>query len=104
MHTELPDHIVPYKRYCVEIIEEVATTGLSRIPEDTSTRQKIKKWYRSILPHFRAIWQRLTKQDLVSPDVEPSFKNMVKASVNSGFWIYHPFGRSAGGQIALSSS
>lgn len=104
MHTELPDYLVPYKRYCVEVIEEVATTGRSRIPEDTCTRQKIKQWYRSILPQLKAIWQRLTKQHLVSPFVSPSLRNMVKATVNSGFWIYHPFGNSGRGKNVISSS
>lgn len=104
MHTELPDYIVPYKRYCAEIIEEVATTGHSRIPEEQSTRQKIRKWYRRVLPHFRAVWQRLAKQYLVSPCITQNLKNMVKATVNSGFWIYHPFGNSGGGEIALTSS
>ena len=75
IHSELPDYIIPYKRYCAEIIEEVSVTGHSRIPEDTCTRQKIKQWYHRILGHLKAVWQRLVKQNLLSPYTTPGLKN-----------------------------
>lgn len=104
IHIELPDYIAPFKRYCIEVIEKVCEKSHSRIPEDCSTRQKIRKWYRKVLPHLKAVWQRLIKQNLMSPFENPNFKNLVKASVNSGFWIYHPFGNCGREKYELSSS
>jgi hypothetical protein len=104
MHTELPDNLVPYKRYSVEVIEAVATDSRSEIPADTNTRQKIKRWYHLAVGHFKAVWQRLVKRDLLSPNTTQSLKNMVKAVVNSGFWSFHPFGNGGRAQSVLRSS
>jgi len=90
---ELPDYIIPYKRYSLEVIINICVADDSCIvPEDNSTRQKIKKWYKAVVSHLIAVWQRLAKRDLLSPSIKPTLKNMVTAAVNSGMWAYHPNG------------
>ncbi|NLA27795.1 MAG: hypothetical protein GX878_10425 [Firmicutes bacterium] len=53
VHHELPDILVPYKRYCSQSIEAVITgeKGLS-IVADESTINRWKQWFRSLADYF----------------------------------------------------
>ena len=97
-HTELPDFLVPYKRYSRENIEDVLAGSRTGSPDDERTRDKIRKWYRQIRIYLDGIWKRLVNQKLASPKRTPTFLEMVTAAVNSGFWTTHPNGR---GRTAL---
>ena len=92
-HTELPDFLVPYKRYSRESIEDVLAGSRSGSPDDERTRSKIREWYRQIRIYLDGIWKRLANQKLASPKRIPTFAQMVTAAVNSGFWTTHPNGR-----------
>lgn len=53
VHHELPDILVPYKRYSSESIEAVVTgeKGLS-VVADESTINRWKRWFRALADHF----------------------------------------------------
>lgn len=92
MHTELPDIMVPYKRYSSDVLGCVAEGKEANVPYDERTRQKIRAWYGAIKDHLWGIWQQQVKLGFVSPDFKPNFVSLVRATVNSGNWLYHPFG------------
>ena len=94
LHTELPDLLVPYKRYSRECIEDVLAQSRAGEPDDERTRSKIRRWYRQIRSYLDGIWKRLVTQTFASPKKIPSFLEMVTAAVNSGFWTTHPNGPS----------
>ena len=92
LHTELPDFLVPYKRYSRECIEDVLAQSRAGEPDDERTRSKIRRWYRQIRSYLDGIWKRLVTQTFASPKKIPNFLEMVTAAVNSGFWTTHPNG------------
>ena len=53
IHHELPDILVPYKRYDMESIEAVINEGTSLdVAADDSTISRWKKWFRALSYHF----------------------------------------------------
>ena len=93
IHTELPGTMVPFKRYSAALVELVATGKKADLPYEERTRQKIRAWYKAVKSHLLGIWQQQVKRGFVSPDLIPSLITLVRATVNSGNWPYHPFGR-----------
>ncbi len=93
MHIELPDIFVPYKRYSAAVIESVVEERNSGVPYDGRTRQKICSWYQAVKSHLLGVWQQQVKLGLASPDFIPQLVSLVRVAVNSGNWLYHPFGR-----------
>ncbi len=53
VHHELPDILVPYKRYCSQSIEAVITgeKGLS-VVADESTINRWKQWFKALVDYF----------------------------------------------------
>ena len=86
-HSEIPDFLVPYKRYSREAIEQVCLSDRALVPEEERSRQRLRTWYRSMTSHLRAVWQRLVKQLLLPREKAPTFQDLVKICVNSGFWV-----------------
>ncbi|NLY04544.1 DUF6431 domain-containing protein [Candidatus Sordicultor fermentans] len=93
MHIELPDIFIPYKRYSAAVIESVIEEKTSGAPYEERTRQKICSWYRRVKSHLLGVWQQQVKLGLASPGFIPHLVSLVRAAVNSGNWLYHPFGR-----------
>ena len=89
LHLELPWFLIPYKRYRLEVIEDRA----EQAPVEERTRQKIKAWYGQIKTDFLGVWQWCIMQGFASPQISPVLTTYVRATVNSGFWPTHPFGR-----------
>jgi len=95
LHTELPDFIVPYKRYSAEVVEKISRGERVDAPYEERTRQKIKAWYKRAIEHLQGVWRQQVNFGFVSPCVVSSFVFLVRATVNSGNWLCHPFGRTA---------
>lgn len=93
LHIELPAIFVPFKRYSAAVIESVIEGKARSVPYDERTRQKFRAWYKAVKSHLQGIWQQQVKQGFASPDIIPNFVSLVRATVNSGNWLYHPFGR-----------
>jgi hypothetical protein len=97
LHRELTDFMVPYKRYSTEVVEKVSKGERVYTPYEERTRQKIRVWYKKVIGHLQGVWRQQVKLGFVSPYLVPSFVSLVRAAVNSGNWLYHPFGRTAYG-------
>lgn len=93
LHTELPDLIVPYKRYSAEVIVAVSNGNNTDVPQDGRTGQKIKAWFKRIIPHLQGVWHRQVALGFGSPSDVPDFTFLVRLAVNTGYWLNHPFGR-----------
>jgi len=103
IHAELPDFLVPYKRYKVGSIEAVLTGIAQIIPTEESTRQRWKKWYRQLRDHFlgvaRSVWRQQAEVErtlFASPSIKKSsnwdetaftLAELVSLTVNSGNWL-----------------
>lgn len=93
MHLELPNNLIPKKRYEASVIEAMVTQeDLEGYPEDERTRSKIRSWYRWFKVHLHAVWQKNILEGFASPIQPLDFKTMVRAIVNTGHWPYHPNG------------
>lgn len=104
IHAELPDFLVPYKRYTADVIEAVLTGTAAVAPTEETTRRRWRIWYLQIQNHFlgamssvRRILQETARTLLASPSKKSSFEvplltglsltEMVRLTVNSGNWI-----------------
>lgn len=103
LHAELPDYLVPYKRYKVGVIAAVLGGTAQVAPLEESTRQCWRVWYRQMHDHLLGVAASIRRQFqetaqilLASPNLETfSFQNpnrldlveLVKLAVNSGNWI-----------------
>lgn len=92
LHLELPDSLVPYKRYEATVIVQIITGQDHYVPSEYRTTQKIKRWYRQIQSILIGVWQRIVKEGFASPKESPNLYRLVRVAVNSGFWPYHPYG------------
>lgn len=92
IHLELPDNLLPYKRYEAEVIEDAIATNNSCVPSDQRTIKKIRRWYRQVKASLTGVWNRMVKSGFASPNEEPDLFLLVRTAVNSGFWTYHPYG------------
>jgi uncharacterized protein YbaR (Trm112 family) len=95
LHTELPDFIVPYKRYSAAVIVSVSEGEGINVPYEERTRQKIRAWCERVISHLQGVWRQQVNLGFVSPYIVPNFVSLVRATVNSGNWLCHPFGRTA---------
>ena len=95
LHTELPGFIVPYKRYSATVIVTVSEGGRTDVPYEERTRQKIRAWRKRVISHLQGVWRQQVNLGFVSPYIVPDFVSLVRATVNSGNWLCHPFGRTA---------
>ncbi len=85
--------MIPFKHYSAAVIACVAEGERSDIPFEERTRQKIRAWFKAVGNHLLGIWQQLVERGFVSPTLIPNLVFLVRATVNSGNWLYHPFGR-----------
>lgn len=60
IHHELPDCVVPYKRYDADSLETFATQGrTAAIAADESTLQRWERWFRAWAPYVTGCWAAL---------------------------------------------
>ncbi len=62
LHTELPDFLLPYKRYCRAVFEEVLSGKKPDIPLETRTHGKFRAWYRRLQATFASWKDRMAKR------------------------------------------
>ncbi len=103
IHAELPEFVVPYKRYGVGSIEAVLTGVAKAAPAEESTRWRWRAWHRQLREHFlgvaRSVWRHgaeIARTLLASPTESSSTTRncivwplaaLVRLAVNSGNWI-----------------
>jgi hypothetical protein len=93
LHHELPDCIVPYKRYGADVIERVingkeAEQQTKRNTCGANTIRRLQGWWETVKPYFLNILLTLTARFGVSFGKPPAFKETVRAVANSNNWVF----------------
>lgn len=104
LHHELPDIVVPYKRYDADTIEEVLSGKETNpsFPCETSTAVRLRVWFLLLRSYFEGTVRALRflyRQDIALQEelaalasLEPAgmengwLKRLVRVIVNSGRW------------------
>ena len=93
IHHELPDCMVPYKRHCADTFEKISLEGLGDLrnqdlPCENRTILRLRLWLGTVLPYFMNILKTLSAKFGVPHNPTPTFKEIVRAAVNSSNWIF----------------
>jgi hypothetical protein len=86
-HHDLPDCIVPYKRHCAGIIENIAL-GSNEAADDIRTDARIKTWWAAVRVYFMNILKTLSIKHGARYQDPPAFREIIRAVVNSNNWIF----------------
>ena len=108
IHHELPDLIVPYKRYSSEVIENCICDKTESLPCELTTIQKLKIWYFLLESYFESTFEALKVlyedyedlqneilmlQPLKNKRCHPDgwLKKLVRIIVNLNRWVHTRF-------------
>ena len=93
IHHELPDCLVPYKRFCVEMIAEAVTSEISdsTFPGETSTLIRLRVWFKlfhDYVSRLREHFLLLYKTDISAIDLKTTggLQRIVRILCNSNLW------------------
>lgn len=94
-HRELPDSLIPYKRYGVEAFCEIAESTEARHTCETSTWLRIRAWLAWFISYAQNIVTGLIVANLLPATFYPGYTLrqqtacFVRLVTNSGNWIQH---------------
>ena len=93
IHHELPDCLVPYKRFCVEMIAEAVTSEISdsTFPGETSTLIRLRVWFKLVLDYVSRLREHfllLYKTDIsaINAGTTGGLKRIVRILSGSNLW------------------
>ena len=86
IHHELPDCLVPYKRYGAKHIESIVNKADEICSDNTARR--IRAWWATVKAYFLAILLTLVERFGVRFGKPPAFKEIVRAVANSNNWVF----------------
>ena len=86
IHHELPDILMPYKRHCMETIENVIAGKTEDVPCEISTISRIRAWWIACQLYFESIMASLRTKYGAVFNARPAPREIVKAVVNSHNW------------------
>lgn len=101
IHHELPDCVVPYKRYSAEVIEDIIRIDAENPCCENSTIWRIKRWWATFCLYFRGVLASLTEKYDVVFSANPTLKEIVRAVVNAHLWIHTRSAFLTGGGSAM---
>lgn len=102
IHHELPDMVVPYKRYEAEAVENALASDSSNtagaFPGEEHTLQRLKLWFLLLQEYFDGVLQSLAQQLCLESKVLLPLcplkrqdggwlKCLVRYTVNAGLWL-----------------
>ena len=87
IHHEIPDCLVPYKRYGADVIENIVS-NIKTLPCPASTASRIRGWWNAVKPYFFHILMTLVERFGVSFGSPPDFREKMRAVANSNNWIF----------------
>ena len=88
IHHELPDMVIPYKRYSAEVVEAVITGGKkAEVVCEEGTIRRVIQWWRLMLPYYINVLKSLTEKYQIQFHEPPLFREIIRAVVNSNNWI-----------------
>jgi hypothetical protein len=87
IHHELPDIVVPYKRYGAETIEKIIGGETRGVAIEESTLRRVRHWWRSCHLYFVSVlasleWKYGVEFEKSAP------RDIVRAIVNSNLWVH----------------
>jgi hypothetical protein len=91
IHHELPDIVIPYKRYCAETIEKIIAGEEKSVSCDGKAIWRIRAWWAACILYFESVMASLREKYGVEINVSAP-KEIVRAVVNAHLW---PHTRSA---------
>lgn len=86
LHTELPDVLIPYKRYKRETFEAVTAFRKPDIPMEERTHRKMRSWYRYFRDCFDEIHSWILIRLRLPPLLMYDLHDMVTLFVRGGHW------------------
>ena len=89
IHHELPDVIVPFKRYGADVIETAIKDKYSarKSPVSSGTVRRFRRWWEAVEVHFLNVLLALVETG-ASFGNPPAFKEILQAVANSNNWIF----------------
>jgi hypothetical protein len=89
-HRELPDCIVPYKRYGAQIIEDIVVSNEpdQNLPCPPGTVRRLRDWWDAVKVLFLNVLLTLTEIYHVEFGNPPAFCETVRAVANSNRWCF----------------
>ena len=89
IHHELPDCLVPYKRYSAEVIDNIVNGQTTKvIPCPDGTARRLRGWWQTVKPYFLGILMTLVAKFNVRFGEPPAFNEIVRAVANSNNWVF----------------
>ena len=88
IHHELPDYVIPYKRHCVETIENIINGNTEDVCCDFVTEYRIRSWWVSILLYFEKILASLKIKYEMEFSAKTAPREIIRALVNSNLWVH----------------
>jgi hypothetical protein len=82
--------MVPYKRHSADTIEKIIQGAADDCGTDCEERtiKRIILWWQIVAPYFLNILKALYEKYKIPYNSTPSFREIVRAVVNSGNWIF----------------
>ena len=87
IHHELPDCIVPYKRYSSATIEKIITGEADETPCEIGTIRRILCWWKIVSEYYINVMKSLEEKHKVVFQEPPLFVEIIRAVVNTNNWI-----------------
>lgn len=97
IHHQLPDCIVPYKRFSAEIIESIIKQPEQATLIDEETVKRILAWWALMVAYILGVAPSLTQKHHVTIAPEHKLVQIVRALVNSHMWPGTRIGLNAAG-------
>lgn len=92
-HTELPEDLIPYKRYERATFEAVlAGTEDQETVIGPGTCQKMRSWLAVFYKLFERLLSEIERETELPDGAQVPFGTAAKIIVNRGSWFVHPFG------------
>jgi len=88
IHHELPDCIVPYKRYYAGTIEAIVSGDSDETPCETGTIRRIKAWWSIMQPYFLNVLKSLSEKFKMTFQAPLAFREIVRAVAGSNNWTF----------------
>jgi len=88
IHHELPDRVIPYKRHCMETIENVVNGNTDDVCCCFVTERRIKAWWAALILYFRSVITSLQVKYGAMFSVEATPREIVRALANTNLWVH----------------
>jgi len=88
IHHELPDILIPYKRYCSKTVEDVISGNIGNVCCDDLMIRRIRAWWESYRLYFNGAIASLREiyGNVFSAESAP--REIVKSVVNANLWLH----------------